>query len=135
MARKAAGKGSFTTAKQGQQGFQNIPWQGFINVNLNEATKKKAAEYFQRPNFVGDGIDQLLQQGYRLTLKYDLNSGGFSAFVTPVDASHKDAGWGLSERAGSWFRAVERIIYIHFVVLDGEWDNAKQMDLPGLDDW
>lgn len=135
MARKTPSRGSSTQPKSQGQGFQNIPWQGFINVNLNEATKKKAAEYFARQNFVEDGVAGLLDAGYRLTLKYEINSGAFSAFVTPVDPKHKDAGWGLSERAGSWTRAVERIIYIHFVVLDGEWDNAKQMELPGVDDW
>lgn len=112
-----------------------VPWQGFINVHLSDAVKKKAAEYWQQQDFLAVTVARSLEQGYRITLKYEPNSQSFSAFMTHTDPQHKDAGWGLSERAGDWVKALQRIMYIHHVVLDGDWDNAKQLALPGLDDW
>jgi hypothetical protein len=100
-------------------------WHGFINVYLDSAAKQKAHDVYSDAAWVDSAVDAALGAGYRITLKMDTQSGAFSAFMTPTSPTHENAGWGLSERASSWWKALCRMLYIHHVVLDGNWAGSK----------
>lgn len=100
-------------------------WRGFINVHLTDAVKK---QWFQwaadTTTFYGE-LEQMCRDGYKITLKWEERNDAFSAFATPKDSDHDNAGWGLSERAGDPFTALHRLVYIHSVVLSRDWDGYK----------
>lgn len=109
-------------------------WHGFINVHLTEDFKKQAAEWYGPWENVYKAVDSAVLAGYRITLKADEVQGTYSAFMTHTEKEHPDFGWGLSERAGDWMKALCRIMYIHHVCLQGDWSTGKQFSFVD-EDW
>lgn len=109
-------------------------WHGWVNVTLTDDAKKQWFKWSQVPeNFYG-AFDALVRDGYKVTVKYEDDKDAFSAFVTPAARDHSNAGWGLSQRAGDPFTAVHRVVYVHAVVLAGDWDGYKT-PVGWSDDW
>jgi len=100
-------------------------WQGWVNVSLPAGAKAQWMAWAQEPDKFFSALSAMLSDGYKITLKWEENNATYSSFATPADASHVDAGWGLSERAGDPYTALNRLVYIHAVVLGGDWSPYK----------
>jgi len=109
-------------------------WRGFVNVYLTDADKAKASTWYTDINNVDRAVDAALRQGYRITLKMEGSQTTYSAFMTPADSQHENAGWGLSERAGDWWRALCRLMFIHAVCLQSDW-SANKGEIADVGDW
>jgi len=109
-------------------------WQGWVNVALPDGAKKQWFEWSKDPAHFFDAFAAMCFDGYKLTIKWEERSSAYSAFCTPADGGHRDAGWGLSERAGDPFTALNRLVYIHAVILGGDWQPYKQ-PTGYHDDW
>lgn len=105
-------------------------WQGFINVELPPGAKKAWLAWHELGTPLTDALDRMLLDGYKITLKYEEKNDAYSAFCTGSTSDHHNAGWGLSERAGSSATALSRMVYIHAVVLNGDWDPYKSQRQP-----
>lgn len=111
---------------RGRQPQNQAEWQGYVNVYMTEEVRKKAADWYSNWENVHRAMDLAIMDGYRVSFKQDAGSEAYVCMMTTVDASHRDAGWALTERAGDWFKALCRTMYIHHVVLDADWSTAKQ---------
>lgn len=125
MAKQSNRKGSFSSANGGGKFDGSSNWQGFINVYLDEKLKAAALGWYSEAENVDRAMNALLAAGYRCTFKFEENTGAYSCFITPTSATHENAGWGLSERASSWYKALCRVLYIHHVCLGGDWSSHK----------
>lgn len=109
-------------------------WHGFVNIALTDADKARAAAWYTDVSNVDRAVDAALRQGYRITLKMEGSQTTYSAFMTPADSGHENAGWGLSERAGDWWRALCRLMFIHAICLETDW-SANKGDVADVGDW
>lgn len=120
--KKSKGSTKRTLATHANSGYQ---WHGFVNVSLTDAVKKKWFDWAARPEQFFAALEQMIRDGYKVTIKHEERTDAFSAFVTPASGEHQNSGWGLSERAGDPYTALNRVVYIHAVVLGGDWDSYK----------
>lgn len=124
--RAEAAKPSSRQAK----GVGSGEWQGFVNVTLPPGAKQAWQAWHEMGTPLTDGLDRMLLDGYKITLKYEEQNDCYSAFCTGATSDHNNSGWGLSERSGSSAVALSRLVYIHTVVLNGDWDAYKTAPTP-----
>lgn len=80
-----------------------------------------------------DIIDRLLDDGYRITLKYDTFSDAFSCFLQNSDEKSVNAGYILTGRSRSGSMALLAAVYRHYVIFEGQWP-LRDSTRNGLDD-
>jgi len=135
MATKSTSRKQLSPSKKEEPRNGYVAWQGFVNVYLTDKDKAHASEFYSGNGAVEQAIEKALFAGYRITLKHEKANNTFSAFMTHTDVDHPDSGWGLSERASSWWRALQRIMFIHHVVLQGDWTSSKGDNYVDDDTW
>jgi len=112
-------------ARSNGNGANSGQWQGFVNVHLPDGAKEKWFRWMSEKTAFYDAFAQMCVDGYKITVKYEVQNDCYSAFATGSTSDHHDAGWGLSERAGDPFTALSRLVYIHAVVLSRDWSPYK----------
>lgn len=116
------GKGAPLNGKQ-------LPWGGFINVNLNQADK---AAFIDWKELQGDSIratiEDLVSIGFKLSLSYDAPGDFFLACFTGEGLAlvGDEARYCLTARAPGMGDAIALLLYKHWVMLDRDWSAAQK---------
>jgi hypothetical protein len=71
-----------------------------------------------------DTLNNAVEQGYRITLKYDTYSKSPACFLQQVDDDGDNAGMILSGRGRTARSAIIEAMYKHFIVFDGQWPSG-----------
>jgi hypothetical protein len=71
---------------------------------------------------VFDTSHNLCEQGYRITLKPDLYNNCFAAFIQQTSADGPNAGYILTGRGSTPFKALKQALYKHFEVMAQDWE-------------
>jgi len=123
-----------TDTKWTANGTPKVDWKGYLNVNLTDWHKKDYAERLGKgQTFTGSqDVMDLLQNGYTLKVAFDEKNKAYNAtlYCQAVGSAH--AGYALSARASDHISAMERVCYIHMVVLEGQWITPEEKE--GWDD-
>lgn len=118
---------SSTTA----QGKPKVEWQGYVNFTLTEAHKNGFEKWVASNPPIDRMIDELTEDGYDLKVRYDGYNKCQSAQLFCTVPENSNAGWCLSIRASSWYKAIVRLLYVHYIALEEQW--SAQVE-PGWND-
>lgn len=104
---------------------------GFINYDL---TKEESARLKGRVMTLDEFETEMLRlndEGYKVSLSYDAYHKCYGCFFSHRDPDHDNAGYILSGRGSTPFKAFKQALYIHFQVFDGVWgrDRATNAEL------
>lgn len=106
------------------------PFHGFVNYNLSEADKAKFHEFWRQSNTDnwGQYLNQLIDNGYKISLSYDNYNTAYSATMMCMKVGHPDQGWCLSGKGPDITTAIEVLFFKHFDLLKEKWvENAKSI--------
>jgi hypothetical protein len=107
----------------------------FINYNLTDEQKKAVREWNLSLDQLSQGTMQLVDEHFKVTLKYDDYSKAYACFVNPDGPEHPFTGWILTGRGSSPLKALKQALYIHFTVFEGNWlEYAHDVRADEIDD-
>lgn len=98
----------------------------FINYELNKA---QTAELKAQPNDANKlfaSLEGLINDGYKLTVKYDERNECFASFLFAPDDGGANSGFILTGRGSSCVKAVKQLLYKHFVCLPNGWSEFAE---------
>lgn len=105
----------------------------FVSVTLTDedrAAIKAAPNSFES---VDDTLIALITDGYKFTLKLDAYNQCFACYMAAPEKS-ANQNCILTGRGSSPLRAVKQAVYMHRVVLDGDWPDVNEPKRASFDD-
>jgi len=103
-------------------GGKSLPQAQFINHNFTPDDKAKFKEWAASSMAqLGDIIDRLTDDGYRITLKPDDYTGAYACFLQAISPDSDNAGFILTGRSHSSSMALLAAVYRHYVLFEGDW--------------
>lgn len=128
----AEARARYAAARRGSNGFVQSE---FINVNLNDV--ENADKHNEIPDYgaLFDMINEEIENGYKITAKWDERGNCVSVFMQPTSEEHENAGFILTGRGGTAASALRECIYCHRTVLQGNWQNARTRNSRPSDDF
>lgn len=93
----------------------------FVNYDLSADEKVQCKAWLPDLSLVDDALLKLVESGYRVTLRYDERSSGYSCFVQSTDEKSDNAGLMLTGRGSTPLKAAKNALFKHFVVFDLVW--------------
>jgi hypothetical protein len=93
----------------------------FVNYELDKAQAETLKGHSNDGTEILSSVDSLLDDGYRLSVKFDEYSNCYSAFLQPIKPEGKNGGFILTGRGSSVLKAIKQCLYKHFVCLEGDW--------------
>lgn len=105
----------------------------FVNINLAPdqiATIKASGWDTHR---LDTSLDALLSDGFKCTVRFDNRNQCYAAWLVPPDG-HKWAGLILSGRGSTPTKAMKQLLFIHYIVLDRNWDTVQEQSYTEIDD-
>lgn len=93
----------------------------FIQYELDVDQQRECKAWTVSESELFDDVFALIRDGYKFTLKWDSWSRSDACFMQPADPDGPNAGYILTGRGSSPFKALKQCVYKHRVCLDGEW--------------
>jgi len=119
----------------GQQGKGQQRDSEFVNRELSPDETMALREWRTDLAAVDLTWREMLEDGYKFTIKFDDYSSSFVCFVFPSEGSD-NSGFILAGRGGTGYRALSEAIYKHTELLGGEWGRGvSSVDGPNDPDW
>lgn len=131
MAKKPTKSAKSDSLRTGQ-GKKKVTWQGYVNLSLTDAHKEGFTEWAQNVDVWANLVPTLLDSGYTLSVAYDDYHQSIVAGLYCIDSDNANAGWKLTAHAVDAYVAIARVIFIHCVLLEGDWSAGFQ---PEMDSW
>ena len=108
-------------SKKTSRGMQKVVYKGYVNWNLSEPHKRAFEKWIAGSPDIDNLVSKVLDSGYTLKLRNDEYFQCMSAGLYCIDPKSDSAGWNLSMRAGTWFKALERLLYVHYIAFNEVW--------------
>lgn len=104
----------------------DAPWGGFLNARMDDEKKARFVEW-QTANAtrVWPALDDALSEGLKFSLAYDAENEAYIATFTGRLCLSLEQRWAASSRAGTWEEATALLVFKHFVLAEGNWDNFR----------
>ena len=96
-------------------------FKGYIQHSLTAEEKKGYEAWDCTPEDLWDGIERLVDSGYKLSTSHDDYNNTRQASLTCNNPKHPDYGWVLVARAPDSFNAIALVMFKHVVLLGGDW--------------
>jgi hypothetical protein len=108
--------------KQGKSSANNFSGDAtFADVSLTQADKDAFSSWMDDASKDFElWLNQLIDDSYRITVKFDYNNNCYTSSATQQDQKHVNAGLIIMSRAGSPLEALLMAIYKIFVLFPGE---------------
>lgn len=131
MASKYAGsnKRPTTTRTQSRDTGRKpgVEWIGFVQYEPTESDRRAMASYVASGKDPLDLVEAVIGDGtYDLKVRKDLRNGCYAATLYCGTAGHRHAGYALAARASSPWEAQRRVLFLHTIVLEGEWNVTNE---------
>jgi len=101
-----------------KSGDNSVSW---INLDLTEKQKAQMREVFPDDSSVFGGLQGLVEQGYKLSVSFDLRNDCVGAYAFPSLDHPENAGMALVARAATVFGALRGLVFRHEVVFKHNW--------------
>jgi len=97
----------------------------FINRELSEAEQTAYRKWRADGEAVLDALDEAVEGGYKISIKYDEYSSSPCCFLFPPTGGDNE-GRILTGRGGSSFRALAECLYKHTILFAGIWQPDRR---------
>jgi hypothetical protein len=97
----------------------------FINLELDAAQADECRAFRKDPVAVNLILTEMLEDGYKITCRYDSRNECYACFAFAEDDSD-NAGYILTGRGGSGMSALAELLYKHAQVLERSWVRAAE---------
>ena len=108
-------------------------FKGFINYSPTSDDKRGFSAYHADSNDIIYELDNVLDDSYKLSVTVDKSNSAVVASLFDQHPTRGSGGYILSSRGSDAFTAIRRVLYLHVIVLEGEWLAA--MDTTDPDAW
>lgn len=125
------GRKSARQRKTTRGGKEKVPWLGYVRNTLTEGDKKKMVQWVSTNPDYDQLIEDVTEKGYDLKIRYDSYNQCFSAQLFCTDLKDSNAGFCLALRASGWYKALQRLLFVHYICFEGEWATEPEV---GWDD-
>jgi len=92
----------------------------FINLELDVEQQQELKGFRKELDAVNNVLTEMLDDQYKLTVRYDDRNECYVAFAFPAD-DHENSGYILAGRGGSGLSALAELLYKHSVVMARDW--------------
>jgi len=107
----------------------------FVNRELSSEETDHYREWRADLDNLTDEMDRMLQNGYKISVKFDDYSDSYAAFLFPPIGDDNE-GKCLTGRGGNSYRALSEAVYKHVVIFGGNWAVTGRSVRPADDpDW
>jgi hypothetical protein len=117
-----------------QQRKNNYANNEFVKRELSVQEQAQCKAWSVTDADLWNQIEVYIEEGYKLTLKWDDYSNSYAAWMQPIDSEHDNWGYILSGRGSTPAKAVKQLFFKHTAVLDGQWGNGEQFVKGAIDD-
>lgn len=117
------------------EGVDKVDFRGYVNLTLNDTDKRLFDEWLSNVEAVAGGINTVIEGGYRLSVSFDKRHDCFTGSLYCQVPGEANAGYSLSIKGGDVFTAIQRVFFVHLVVLGGQWPTADNKAPYNPDDW
>lgn len=125
MAKKAAGNDNGTPEKI------KTEWRGFVNYSYTKSDVNPFQAWYDDADNFQSELATALEQGYKLTVKYDSGANCFMAGLFCENPALPNVGLLLTQRSSDWYKAIAKALYCHTHVFKAVWPtNVKRFDDP-----
>lgn len=108
----------------------------FVNYEMSEGEKKafKAWLKDKGTDELVELINQAIEGGYNLSVKYDAYNESIAAFLTGIATNEKNKALILAGRGRTPFTAMMNTLYRHFVLFEQQWPITEGRRRPTDDE-
>lgn len=103
-------------------------WEGFVEWTISSDEKSTYAANQPKDDWLFDALLNAVESGYRVTINYDASNTAHRASLYAQYFDSDNAGWMLSMRADDPVEALRRVLYVHYVLLEGLWPVGERKD-------
>jgi len=111
-----------------------VEWKGYVPCELSVAQREELRGQSVMPDELLLTLDKLIDDGYSVTMTWDLYNKCFQASMTSKFAEEEHAGWTLTGRGSGSLKALRQLFYKHFVILKENWGSATNLGSDYRDD-
>lgn len=108
------------------RGQRKVEFQGYVNWELTVGHKPAYERWLGEQPDIDNMIEQLCEDGYDVKIRWDSYNRCFAAQAYSRDKTSPNAGWCLSMRAGGWWEAVQRLLFVHYIAFEGTWVSEEE---------
>lgn len=106
-----------------QSGSKQLGSVWFVNVAVSVADAGKIDDFFPSVEAVYDAMIEVMTDGYRVAFNYDVARDAVVCSLTCRNEGLANHNGVLNAFAGDWFRALQVVLYKHYVILNETWSN------------
>lgn len=100
---------------------EKAAWKGFAERRLSEDELAQLDEWRPKPSEAWGLADQLIGDGYRLTMTYNKRQKLSCCTIIDDDAGRASGGYALSSFDGDCALALKMALFKHFSLMQGDW--------------
>jgi len=106
----------------------------FVSCNLADEDKKAIRDSLQDFEGILTMFGQMLINGYKASFSYDARSDAVGCYCTQTDKKDRAYAYCLTARGPDMPSALASLVYKHYTMLDGIWDNEVSRNFES-DQW
>lgn len=125
MARKQQDKGN-----SGQ--IKAATWEGYANVQLEEADKAAIRSMQLTPDEFWDKLAELISTGHKISHTKTPDGNGVMTTVTGAYTNCPNAGYSMTSQGKDIIQSLYVTIYKHFILSGGVWGGKVKPDLDDI---
>jgi len=114
-----------TSAAARQSKTKKVEFRGYLNRNISAAEKDLYRQELENGWAWYEKAEELISDGYNLKWSWDDYNQAFAATLYDTSSERPHGGYCLSFRGSEPFEAMSRLMWVHYVLLDGDWDNIS----------
>lgn len=106
---------------------QKFKWRGYINIDIPDARRDEARLFIEDTELVLQGLEEVIADGYKVSLRKDTNSEGVTATLTCHQADSDNFGFAMSGFAGDGVSALGVVVFKHYRISEGDWESDEKV--------
>lgn len=105
----------------------------FLNIPLTDEDKAAIKATPIHVEGLDTSLESMLRDGYKISLKLDTYNDCYACYVLSPEKPGQD-NQILTGRGTTPLKAVRQALYIHRIILAGDWPAVRDIQMPVIDD-
>lgn len=93
----------------------------FVNWSLTAEEKQSCKSWLTALEDYDNAMGNTIESGYKITTSYDGFRSCFTASIVPTADAKSNQGYILTGKGSTPIKAIKQAMYIHYVIMDGDW--------------
>src|SRR5690349_8697390 len=102
--------------------------QTFVQCELDKSTKEQVKKWDVKYEATLDGLDRMINDGYKVSIAKDNYNGCVGVFCTMTDKNGPNRDLCLTSRGPGMLDALKVLVFKHFQVLQEHWDTEVNQE-------